>query len=183
MPRQASSRQQQYNQQPTNSFSASSESSTSYLSSRSRVQSPRSNFNPFSPISPHLAERDLGDYDDDSGAMFQMESSHIDATRVGGVRRVYDRAQLLHIAQKCRRTGWIRPPGLGSLESWYGYVIAQCIVSYPSPPPITQDPAIASVGAAPNRKNGGFGEGFGFGGGIGAKGISRGGRHAGYVDA
>jgi hypothetical protein len=47
-----------------------------------------------------------------------------------------------------------------------------------------QDPAIASIGSAPSRRNGGgggFGEGFGYGGGIGGKGLSRGGRQNGYV--
>jgi len=47
----------------------------------------------------------------------------------------------------------------------------------------TQDPAIASIGSAPGRRNGagGFGEGFGYGGGIGGKGLNRGGRNNGYV--
>lgn len=47
-----------------------------------------------------------------------------------------------------------------------------------------QDPAIASIGPTPNRRNGGgggFGEGFGYGGGIGGKGLNRGGRNNGYA--
>lgn len=53
-----------------------------------------------------------------------------------------------------------------------------------SAPTHAQDPAIASIGPAPNRRNGGpggFGEGFGYGGGIGGKGLGKGGRHNGFV--
>jgi hypothetical protein len=48
-------------------------------------------------------------------------------------------------------------------------------------PTHAQDPAIASIGPAPGRRNGGggFGEGFGYGGGIGGKGLNRGGRNNG----
>jgi hypothetical protein len=50
-------------------------------------------------------------------------------------------------------------------------------------PTHAQDPAIASIGSAPGRRNGGggggFGEGFGYGGGIGGKGLNRGGRNNG----
>jgi hypothetical protein len=44
----------------------------------------------------------------------------------------------------------------------------------------SQDPAIISMGAPPNRKNGGYEQGFGFGGGIAVKGPSRVGRQQGY---
>lgn len=43
------------------------------------------------------------------------------------------------------------------------------------------DPAIVSMGHGPSRKTGGFGEGFGFGGGIGGKSLVRGGKQPGCV--
>lgn len=109
--------QQQQHQQPATSFGASSDSSTSYLSSRSRVQSPRSNFNPFSPLSPDLAEKELGEVDDDSGAMFQMEDA---GNAVSRASRVYSRAQLLVVARDGREKGWVKPAGMALLESWFG---------------------------------------------------------------
>lgn len=56
-------------------------------------------------------------------------------------------------------------------------------VEYRSASKQTPDPAIASIGSAPGRRNGGggFGEGFGYGGGIGGKGLNRGGRNNGCV--
>ena len=109
--------QQQQHQQPGTSFGASSDSSTSYLSSRSRVQSPRSNFNPFSPLSPDLAEKELGEVDDDSGAMFRMEDA---GNAVSRASRVYSRAQLLVVARDGREKGWVKPAGMAPLESWFG---------------------------------------------------------------
>jgi hypothetical protein len=125
MPRQAPARQQhhhnhnhnQQQQQSGTSFGASSDSSTSYLSSRSRIQSPRSNFNPFSPLSPDAAEKELEEVDDDSGVMFRMEDAESGVTRAS---RVYSRAQLLVVARDWREKGWVKPTGMLPLELWFG---------------------------------------------------------------
>lgn len=115
MPRQQAARQHQH-QQPNNSFSTSADSSTSYLSAKPKSHSPRSNFNPFSPLSPHPPDIELegseeGD-NDESGAMFNME--HTEA------RRVYTRRELVTVGDRCRQRGFVKPKGMGSLESWYG---------------------------------------------------------------
>jgi hypothetical protein len=114
MPRQQTSRQQ-----PINSFSTSSDSSTSYLSARPKSHSPRSNFNPFSPLSPHPPDKELegSDDEDQDEAIFDMEDGSISA---GGARRVYTRAELLSVAKDGHKRGWVKPKGMGSLESWYG---------------------------------------------------------------
>jgi hypothetical protein len=170
MPRQSAARQQ-----PINSFSSSADSSTSYLSARPKSHSPRSNFNPFSPLSPHPPDKELegSDDEDESGAIFDLED---------GVRRVYTRLELVVVGEECRKRGFVKPKGMGSLESWYGYVTPRVATIDPRTVPThAQDPAIASIGSAPGRRNGGggFGEGFGYGGGIGGKGLNRGGRNNG----
>lgn len=108
MPRQSAARQQ-----PINSFSSSADSSTSYLSARPKSHSPRSNFNPFSPLSPHPPDKELegSDDEDESGAIFSLED---------GARRVYTRLQLVNLGEECRKRGFVKPKGMGSLESWYG---------------------------------------------------------------
>jgi len=108
MPRQSAARQQ-----PINSFSSSADSSTSYLSARPKSHSPRSNFNPFSPLSPHPPDKELEGSDDEDvpGAIFDLED---------GARRVYTRLELVVVGEECRKRGFVKPKGMGSLESWYG---------------------------------------------------------------
>jgi hypothetical protein len=95
------------------SYSASSDSSSYLSSSRNKALSPKSNFNPFSPLSPDPTEQELDDLDDDQGTFFAMEGISVSPLHS------YSRKQLLDIAYQ-NQAGWTKPPGMGSLESWFG---------------------------------------------------------------
>jgi hypothetical protein len=116
MPRQSAARQQQHHQQSANSFSASADSSTSYLSTRSKTLSPRSNFNPFSPLSPHQGDKELDISDDDSGAMFQMEGG----AGTNRASRLYTREKLLAISNEIGKRAYLKPQGMRDVQSLMG---------------------------------------------------------------
>ncbi|WVR08690.1 hypothetical protein IAU60_005748 [Kwoniella sp. DSM 27419] len=138
----------------------------STLSPRSPSNDP--NTNPFSPLSPDLPENRLKDDGDDDEVNELLGLTTAPRTRD---LVFYSRQQMLRMATQ-KRTHVV-PPGMRSLEAWFG----------PVPKggnPYTEDPAIASVGPpASSSRRGGFGEGFGFGGGIGGRMIGRGGRNIG----
>ncbi|ORX40783.1 hypothetical protein BD324DRAFT_612100 [Kockovaella imperatae] len=169
-------------------LSHSPNSNNSHLSPRSytsgvspKPSAPNPRLNPFAPLSPDMPENQL-----------QPEGVHgTEIDRLLGVVGVvtnkksklirYDRDQLLKVAAKGQKHGWVIPQGLGPLETWFGSPSS----SKASLRSVHDDPAIASIdptGGETSRRPGagGFEQGFGYGGGIGGgRGLARGGKNIG----
>ena len=156
-----------------------SPSSPSHLSPKAKSASPSSSFNPFSPLSPHVNNRDLEEGDD----------NYVHASRGAyqSARLIYSRVELLRIAKHLQMERLAPPAAFKPLSEWYGCV---CLVMHwtdfsdtrsvsSSKSPSAQgleDPAVVSVGL-PNRRAGGYNEGFGHGGGLATRGMEIGRAH------